>query len=102
MMKIKNVLQITAMLFGMALLFSYIAWMLGYEGFIIIGYVRLPIWLIQINMLILFTCNMFLLYGYTMNDYTLKPLYFAIPMGILSLLSVNFLAEEYQDRKSVV
>lgn len=84
MQNIKKTLEMTGLLFGMAMLFSFIAWFLGYEGFIIFGHFEGLGWTGYVLPPILLCINLSLLTGFVLNLYSWKVLWFSIPMALLS------------------
>lgn len=91
MSNIKKTLQMTSLLFGMATLFCYIAWCLGYEGFIIIGDVYIPQIIADLICAILFAIHMSLQTGFVMDWYNWKVLWFAIPLTFCNAIGCLYL-----------
>lgn len=91
MSNVRKTLQMTRLLFGMTILFCFIAWSLGYEGFIIVGHIELPLWFVHIITFTLLTIDFALRTGFTLNMYSWKALYLAIPMAILSKIGSFYL-----------
>jgi hypothetical protein len=83
---IKNTLHMTSLLFGMMLLFCYIAWHLGYEGFIILGDVEFPPILAYLICSISLLINLSLQIGFVLNIYQWKVLRYSIPLALGSLV----------------
>lgn len=86
--KLKSTLQMTSLLFAMAMLFCYIAWSLGYEGFVIIGHMDMPRFWFDTICNILLLINISLISGFTLNIYKWKILYFSIPFVIIQIIGV--------------
>jgi len=70
----------------MITLFSFIAWHLGFEGFIIIGYISTPDWISYSIAYILLLLNICLFIGFVLNIYNWKVLYGAIPLVLMSAI----------------
>jgi len=80
----------TSLLFIMVLLFSYIGWHLGYEGFIIVGDVNVPDWLNRSISAGLLFINLSLVGSFIIGEYSVKIFKFIIPLIILSVLNSIF------------
>lgn len=81
----------TSLLFGMTILFCYIAWFLGYDGFVIVGDVELPWILSYISCAFLFFINMTLQTGFVMDWYDQRVFIFSIPLLIGNMIGSLFL-----------
>lgn len=91
MSNIRRTLQITSFLFGMILMFCYIGWHLGYEGFIIVGDITMPPALIFLIQFVLFVVNLSLQGGFVLREYTWKILYFSLPVAVIEAGRAIFL-----------
>jgi len=70
----------TSLLFGMVLLFSYIGWHLGYEGFIIVGHIEMP-YIVEFCMrFALLSISFTLSVGFILREYTWNVLRYSIPL----------------------
>jgi len=78
----------TSLLVILTMLFSFIAWSLGYDGFIIVGYIDLPWWAIYMFCDILLFANLSLQTGFVLNIYSRKVVYIAIPLTAASYIAV--------------
>lgn len=82
MQNIRKTLYMTSLLFGVAMLFCFIGWHLGYEGFIIVGDIEVPYWVhFSICLLLLLTSNS-LQGGFVLKEYSFNILKYSIPITL--------------------
>jgi len=68
------------------MLFCYVAWALGYEGFVIVGHIDMPLPMISVICGLLFALHVALATGFVMDWYNWKVLYFAIPLTAIHVI----------------
>lgn len=88
MSNVKKTLQMTSLLFGMTLLFCYIGWHLGYEGFIIVGDITVPYWTRQVVSFMFLLINLSLQGGFALDEYGWKILRYSIPLTVLDAVAI--------------
>lgn len=88
MPSVKKTLQMTGLLFGMTILFCYIGWHLGYEGFILVGDIELPFWLQNVISFVLLLVNLSLQGGFTLKEYSWKILKYSLPLTTITAIGV--------------
>lgn len=91
MSNVKKTLQMTSLLFGLVILFCYIGWSLGYDGFVIIGHIEMPGWMADWIARALLLINLSLWGGYVLDIYSWKILYISTPLVAASAIGHNFL-----------
>lgn len=84
--KLRSILQMTSLLFAMVVLFSYIGWFLGYEGFLLVGDIELPRWVRLITTTLLFSANFSLVSSYVLDRYHLDVFKAIIPFVIFYIV----------------
>lgn len=86
MSNVKKTLQMTSLLFGLAILFSYIGWHLGYDGLILVGEVNLSWQVMYLINKALLAINFVFYGGFILQELSMKAVYYMIPALILSII----------------
>ena len=72
MIVFKKILSLTAIMFSITVLFTFIGFHLGYSGLLLIGEIDLPYWLQWIIQNVLFALNMFVVLSFVLDMYNIK------------------------------
>ncbi len=79
----------TSLLFAMIVLFSYIGWHMGYEGFSLVGHIDLPYWVAYILCKAILYINFCLVGSYIVNQYNRISFIISIIPLITSIILDN-------------
>ena len=82
----RRVLTMTAILFAVTTLFSWVAWRLGFQGFLIAGSVDVPLWVEILTTHLLFYLEIFVLISVSTKIYSRKIFNYFIPLVAVDVL----------------
>ena len=82
----RSLLKMTATLFALVVLFSFIGLHMGYDGLFLAGSIMLPIWLEECIKAALFGVQLFLVFSYSLNDYSKGAVKATLPFWAFAVI----------------
>lgn len=91
----EKVLGVTICLFAVTVIATYFSWLLGFQGFLLVGKIEVPILIQSFVSSMLFYATFLPLAGISLNEYSLKLIGLTLPFMIIASIVCSIITETF-------